>query len=289
MDAFQPKCYDDFEKANVDVLKPFLSARGLKVTGKKGELTSRAFCAWEEGYPITPDEETKEKTREADYKAILKSAGIQKDPITLKYDKNIDMNKLQSFNNGKIICYIIENREFNMDYVGRYKLEKAFSYVKSDFVGSIRIAEIDKTLVITADITPSQKVNDEPRRAWAAISSSDCNIKAAWCSCPAGLSRTCSHVVGMLYKLAKGSETQKNSASCTDVLCKWNVPSVSKITPKKISEINVRHDNLTRDNTKSKQPLKNQTNNDPRNIIHRNDQGVRCFNIYLYNITFNYY
>ncbi|XP_049512427.1 uncharacterized protein LOC125940379 [Dermacentor silvarum] len=55
------------------------------------------------------------------------------------------------------------------------------------------------------------------------------NIAGAHCECVAGLSETCQHVAGLLFAVAdKGAVPDENKPSCTDLPCKWIVPSEAK-------------------------------------------------------------
>ena len=44
------------------------------------------------------------------------------------------MTKWPPVDLGKIVAYVLSNKEFDSDYIGKYKDEKACSYWKSNFV-----------------------------------------------------------------------------------------------------------------------------------------------------------
>ena len=72
-----------------------------------------------------------------EYERRLTTHGIQ-DPKG--YPENSwkkDVSQWPPLDLGKLFEYILDNREFGNDYIGKYKTKKAFSYYKSGFVSAI--------------------------------------------------------------------------------------------------------------------------------------------------------
>ena len=93
---------------------------------------------------------------------------------------------------GKIFEYILENRDLGNDYIGKYKIQKAFSYFKSGFVGAIECViepHHANTVILRARVIPSQSVRDQPRELLVAIKMNG-SLLTAWCSCSAGYGTT---------------------------------------------------------------------------------------------------
>ena len=65
-------------------------------------------------------------------------------------------------------------------------------------------------------------------------------IITAWCSCMAGASRCCNHVIAVLYKVEYANANNFCSSACTSIPCDWNKSTKKIIEPKRISEIAVR-------------------------------------------------
>lgn len=119
---------------------------------------------------------------------------------------------------GHIFHYILEKKAFESDYVGQYKVKKAFSYFKSGFVSQVVTATgADKdTIFLKGSVLPSQKVSSAPHVVCALLKKSG-EIQTAYCSCTVGLSRCCNHVIALLYKVEFAV-----AETCTEVKCRFN-------------------------------------------------------------------
>ena len=62
-------------------------------------------------------------------------------------------------------------------------------------------------------------------------------IVTAWCSCMAGASRCCNHIIATLYKVEYANSNSFCSPSCTSMPCGWNQSTKKIIEPKRIYEI----------------------------------------------------
>ncbi|CAG9763471.1 unnamed protein product [Ceutorhynchus assimilis] len=85
----------------------------------------------------------------------------------------------------------------------------------------------------------SQKKNEKPHSLHLKFASVDLMVEAH-CTCEAGNSESCNHVVGLAYFLQhlilNGFKEVPESASCTSIPMEWNKPRGNKITAEKIPE-----------------------------------------------------
>ncbi len=144
---------------------------------------------------------------------------------------------------GKIFAFILSKKEFDNEYVGKYKLCKAYSYFASGFVGPIFTHSSPEHIILKCQVTPSQKVRDEAHNVWVGIKKLDSTICAAWCSCTAGHSQSCNHVMALLYKVEHAVSKGYTDPSCTSVPCMWNNQTQREVQPKKIKDLRFREDN----------------------------------------------
>lgn len=92
--------------------------------------------------------------------------------------------------------------------------------------------------IFKAEVTPSQRVNDECHTPWVALSMNDTvHITAAHCSCMAGLGESCTHIGALLFKIEAAVRSGYTRKSCTSEACKWNNDFVKKVKGKPISKI----------------------------------------------------
>ena len=237
--------YDDFLEMTKSELEDFLAPRNLSCSGSKRELVTRAFTAWELKIPIRiSDEELQAKLRD-EYNNRLKKHNLKDPKVYQESDWKKDVSQWPLVDLGKIFEYILDNREFGSDYIGKYKTQKAYSYFKSGFVSCIECVvdpELNGTILLRARVTPSQSVRDIPREIWIAAKASGQTL-TAWCSCTAGYGQTCNHVISVLYKVEFAISNEYNEPSCTEKSSKWNDQTYRQVQPKKIKEMDIRSDN----------------------------------------------
>ena len=71
---------------------------------------------------------------------------------------------------GQIFGYILENKAFSTDYIGQYKVRKAFSLSKSGVVHKVYVKTINaEGVLLKAAVTPSQRIRDESHKVWVLI------------------------------------------------------------------------------------------------------------------------
>ncbi len=93
-------------------------------------------------------------------------------------------------------------------------------------------------VVLKAEVTPSQRLNESPHEAWVGLTVSGATVAAAHCSCMAGLGESCSHIGAPLFKVEAAVRAGLTKRACTDDACKWNVDLMKKIEPTEIAKIN---------------------------------------------------
>ena len=126
-------------------------------------------------------------------------------------------------NLGKIFHYIIENKAFDTDYIGQYKVKKAYSYFKSGFVSQILVFNVgnENKILLKSSVLPSQNVSSAEHIVWILADASG-NIITAYCSCTAGLSQCCNHVIAVLYKIEYAVSQGFTRPTCTETKSKFN-------------------------------------------------------------------
>ena len=72
-----------------------------------------------------------------DYEQILSSNDLLFDPFTSDKWED-DVTKFPAIDIGKIFSYILASKAFSTEYIGQYKIRKAFSYFMSGFVDKIQ-------------------------------------------------------------------------------------------------------------------------------------------------------
>ena len=213
--------YENVLQKSLGELKDYLSLRGLSVTGKKRELVARAFSACERNVGVVVNDEELRSRFAIEYNHRIK--GLPSDPRSIADWKN-DLTTWPAIDLRKIFSFILSKKEFDSEYVGKYKMCKAYSYFASGFVGTVYSHNFDAecTCILKCSVTPSQRVRDEPQEVWVAIDSRQGDVLSAWCSCTAGFSQSCNHVMALLYKVEHAVSMGFTSPSCTSVPCRWN-------------------------------------------------------------------
>jgi hypothetical protein len=241
--AEPPTTFADFSEMTRGELVGFLSVRGLSTKGCREEVVARAFSAYENNCAIVINKAKREAFLRDEYVKLVNLLGIT-DPFENSPDSwSNDVSLLPPIDIGKIFHFLLENREFNTDYVGKYKTQKAYSYLKSKFVGQIMIkASCNNNCIIKCEVKRSQKMQAEPAKVWIVLNENGESL-GAWCTCTAGYGKTCNHIVAVLYKAEECFSSFLASPSCTDVASAYN-STHRQIEPMKICEMDFRRDRL---------------------------------------------
>lgn len=231
--------YENFLNMTVQSLQDYLTVRGISVSGyKKAELVARAFSAAEMKLPIVMSCEEQAEVLKKDYDEKLKYFHLP-DPKQISSNQRIDdLTSWPPITLGNIFQYILSNREFNTEYIGKYKDQKAYSYFDSGFVGEILTSKTANCIFLFCNVRASMAINEE-KDLWVAVQP-DGKILTAWCSCMAGASGCCNHVIAAMYKVEYACIQGFCSPACTSIPCGWNKSTKTVIEPKRIADIVVR-------------------------------------------------
>lgn len=247
--------YDDFLGWTVSSLKDFLSLRGLKQTGKKSELVARAFGAYELNAPVKFSQEQIYQQIKEEYSRRLSSNSIKIDPKIIPHDAWIDdVKEWPEVDDGKLFGYILRTKAVDVDYIGKYKDQKAYSYWMSGFVDTVLFTKCpvdSKHVFLKGCVSPSQKIRDDPHKVWVCLegTKSDCKIVTSWCTCTAGTAEVCNHVIALLYKVNFAYKKAYISPACTSVPQGWNKGTKRDVVPNQIKNLVFRKDKKTREDS----------------------------------------
>ena len=231
--------YDDFLRLSLKELKFYLRQRGHIVSRSNKDLAARALICFENGE--TPKNFVlSEKEAKEEYDALLQAFSM-KDPLKGKHwiDK---VKQWPPVDLGIIFQYILDCKAFEADYVGQYKVKKAFSHFHSGFVSQIVLQNLsmnsETRIVLKSFVLPSQKVSSASHSIRVLLNKSG-DVMTAYCSCTAGLSRYCNHCIAVLYKIEYAVTSGITSPSCTEVKCEFNDRSKKVIKGCKIMSMNI--------------------------------------------------
>ena len=221
--------YEDFLDMQIKDLQDYLAVRGLNIPGRKTELVARPLAVFELKIEIKSTSEDQRKRLETEYLQNMKELSLP-DPNTIEENKRLDnITKWPTITMGNIFSYVLQHKDFNTDYVGKYKDQKAYSDFDSGFVGPVlvyepKLAEKKKIIYVYCKVTASQAIHEQ-KSLWIIIKKIDekgSNIISAWCSFMAGANRTCNHVIATLYKLEYANSKGWCNPACTETTCQWN-------------------------------------------------------------------
>ncbi|CAC5368836.1 unnamed protein product [Mytilus coruscus] len=133
----------------------------------------------------------------------------------------------------------LEGGIFTRESMKSFKSLDAHIFYLSGWVKLVQsyIPEQSNHVILTADVTPSMRVNEAPHHPWIALTK-DGSVAVAHCDCMAGLSESCSHIGALLFKIEAAVKLGYTKTACTEEPCKWNADFVKKVVPATISKIN---------------------------------------------------
>jgi hypothetical protein len=146
---------------------------------------------------------------------------------------------------GQIFCFVLSRREQDMEFVGHYKSQRAYSYYQSGFVDTIYFTSLNGKNVVTSRVSPSQSIRNEAQDVWIALNKRH-EIVVSWCSYIEGLAQTCNHVIAVLYKVEYGTNMEYNDPACTSIPCGRNTSTTKNVQPCRLSNLNLRKDNCSK-------------------------------------------
>ena len=137
------------------------------------------------------------------------------------------MQKWPKIDDGKLFSYILRVKAVDVEYIGKYKDQKAYSYWMSGFVDTAYVAKcpLDRRFTyLKGNVSPSQKLNEDPHRVWVCVEGKgkDCRIVTSRCTCTAGTAEACNLVIAILYKINYAFNKDFVSPACTSIPQGWN-------------------------------------------------------------------
>ena len=137
----------------------------------------------------------------------------------------------------------------NVEYIGKYKDQKAYSCWLSCFVDTVYHTSCnDNFLFLKAYVSPSQRLNDEPHhvRVCTEGPKDKSKILTSWCSCIAGTSEVCNHVIAL--KVNHAFKKDYISPACTSIPKGWNRGTKKEVAPGQIRNLKfIKHRNTRKD------------------------------------------
>ena len=123
-------------------------------------------------------------------------------------------------------------KEFGKEYIGKYKDQKAYSYLDSGFVGEILVSKINEGTKIALFYSAQGSMSIHNKKEVWVVVNPDGMIITAWCFCMTRASRCCKHVTALLYKKEYANANNFCSPACTSIPYGWNKSTTKIIEPK---------------------------------------------------------
>ena len=101
-----------------------------------------------------------------EYQQRLKKHRINTDPNSIRKEDWKDIvHEWPNIDDGMLLSYILRAKAVDVEYIGNYKDQKAYSYWLSGFVDTVYHASCnDNLLFLKAYVSPLQRLNDGPLR-----------------------------------------------------------------------------------------------------------------------------
>ena len=239
---------EEFLELSTGELKFYLQQRGLSSLGNRGNLAARALIAHEQNIEIVGTAESISSTLQKDYSNLLQSHEICFDPITADGFVD-DLSIWPETNIGQVFTYFLDSKAFESEYIGQYKLRKAYSFFGSGFVDKIFCRKINSKVIVRSSVMPSQRIRDNQHQLWILFGDNG-SVITGFCTCTAGQSKCCNHIAAVLYKIEFANEKGIKNPACTDQICIWN-SSAKKVGPMKVKGMNITEHNRTKKETQT--------------------------------------
>ena len=258
---------DDFLELSNGEIQYYLEQRGLPFSGTHGTLAARALIAHEQKTKCVASAAHLLETLKSDYGNLLSFFGIKEDPL-LPSNFVDDIKLCPNTNIGQVFAYFLENKAYETEYIGQYKLRKAYTFFKNGFVDKLLVKSVEEErTIIRASVTPFQRLNDDKHQPWI-VFKSDGSVITGFCICTAGHSRCCNHTAVVLYKLNYANEKGYTKPASTDEICNWNLSS-KEINPMKVKDMDILQHNLGKSKQKSFLTYPEKLKFDPRPTTER--------------------
>ena len=139
---------NDFIDLSADELRLYLRQRGQSPSGTHSVLAARALLAHEQQLPIILSDERLAVSLKKDYSDILSESSLLVDPFDSKILRTDDITHFPTTNIGQTFDFILRCKAFSTEYLGQYKVRKAFSFFMSGFVDKIYIFVLDDKRIL---------------------------------------------------------------------------------------------------------------------------------------------
>ena len=216
----------------------------MKQNGRKAKLIARAFGAYKLNVPIKFTQEQIYKKIGEEYAKRLKTNCLKTNPNKLPEQAWLhDLQKWPDIDDGKLFSYILQVKAVAVDYIGKYKDQKAYSYWMSGFVDTVYFAKCPsdgKFTFLKGNVSPTQKLHDDPpHKVWVCIKGTekDCRIVTSWCTCTAGTAEVRNHVIALPYKVNYAFNKDFISPACTSIPQGWNKGTRREVTPTQLKNL----------------------------------------------------
>ena len=109
----------------------------------------------------------------------------------------------------------------------------------------------DNLLFLKAYVSRSQRLKDDPHHVWVCTEGpkDKSKILTSWCSCIAGTSEVCNHVIALLYKVNYAFKKDYISPACTSIPQGWNRGTKKEVAPGQIRNLKFIKHRKTRKDT----------------------------------------
>ena len=202
----------------------------------------RAFAAYEKQVPVDVKQEDAERVLLKEYKDKLKidnSVQSLSDPMELKAGWFGEENGTKFWPH----VYLTDINHFYRDVITKknliqrieceYKHGKAYRYFRNNFLHEMFVNNVSEDTKYCILCLPSQRISQKPNTVWVIVrkdegESRGGGIKSAYCTCSAGLIRSCNHVAGLLFRVEAVVLTGVAHPTCTSKLSEWNIPKGKK-------------------------------------------------------------
>ncbi|XP_066023281.1 uncharacterized protein [Pocillopora verrucosa] len=247
----------------VDALKLFCRKRNLKTSGAKAELVARVFATSEMGIQVQASAKELMCITESERAKLLFTPEGSKlpDPLGLKdgwIDEKDGLTSWPPIFLSDITKYLMADHpgkdiKLHERVMNEYKEGKAYRLFDSGFLKEVFYHELENMdfCFLKAKCTHSMKVGDTPHTSWI-CSRKNGEIISAYCTCTAGMSGSCIHVMALLFRIEAANRNGMTNPACTSKECVWNVPIGNKtvIKPSRICDMEWKASKLNKETTR---------------------------------------
>ncbi|XP_064479743.1 uncharacterized protein LOC135393146 [Ornithodoros turicata] len=146
-----------------------------------------------------------------------------------------------------ITYYLLKSKASDLEDVQALKSLDSYNYLISGKVGRLLVYQTDSdTCFLKGTVSPSQADEYRTYQAWVCVTS-DCRVLWGSCTSKVGLTRVCSHVGAILWKIEFANRKGLTGQSCTDRSASWNHGTKRNFVPSQVLDMdfsmakNIRH------------------------------------------------